>query len=178
MVRARRGLPELPAGAHRAGSLAMAIPVREEAPKPPTKPQPPKLRRPVPGNYTPPKPPRRGGGGFGKFLLMLIVLAGAGFGYAMVHFDESPQQVWKRLVDFVETMVKPAPVPTPTPEPTPISTPTPTPSPTPEATPEPTATRLRRPSIRSRGCSSTRSARRRKSRCSVRRRFRFRSTAR
>ncbi|MCF7786525.1 MAG: discoidin domain-containing protein [Prosthecobacter sp.] len=48
---------------------------------------------------------------------MLIVLAGAGFGYAMLHYDESPQQVWKRLVDLMETMVKPAPVPTPKPEP-------------------------------------------------------------
>ena len=117
-------------------AVAMAIPVREEAPKPPANSHPPKLRRPAPGNYTPPKPPRRGGG-FGKFLLTLIVLAGAGFGYAMVHFNESPQQVWKRLLDVVETMMKPAPVPTPIPE---AATPTPTPSPTPEATPEPPVT--------------------------------------
>lgn len=117
-------------------TVVMTIPVREIAPRPPTKPQPPKLRRPAAGDFTPPSPPRRGEGGFGKFLLMLIVLAGAGFGYAIVHYDESPQQVWKRLVDLTETMVKPAPVHTPTPEPTP----TPTPTPMPVATPEPTAT--------------------------------------
>ena len=121
-------------------AVAVAIPVRETAPKTPTKAQPPKLRRPGSGGSAPSKPPRRGGGGLGKLLLMLLVLAGAGFGYAMVHFKESPEQVWKRLVDFVETMVKPAPVPTPTPAPTPVPTATPTPTPTPEATPEATAT--------------------------------------
>src|SRR5438105_2150068 len=97
-------------------ALALAIPMREAATKPPAKPQPPKLRRPVPGRSAPSKPPPRRGGGFGKFLLALIILAGAGFGYAMVHFDESPQQVWKRLVDAVES-TEPAPGPTPTPEP-------------------------------------------------------------
>src|SRR5438067_1863760 len=64
-------------------ALALAIPTREAAPKPPTNPQPPKLRRPVPGTSPPFRPPRRAGGGFGKFLLALIILAGAGFGYAM-----------------------------------------------------------------------------------------------
>ncbi len=58
----------------------------------------------------------------------------------MVHFNESPEQVWKRLVDFVETMVKPAPAPTPTPEPAQSSTPAPEPAATPESTPEPAAT--------------------------------------
>ncbi|MEO7934388.1 MAG: alginate lyase family protein [Chthoniobacterales bacterium] len=122
-------------------ALAAAIPVAQAAPKPLATSQPAKLRRPATGGGAPTKPPRGGGGGFGNVLLTLLVLAGAGFGYAMVHFDESPQQVWKRLVDLVETtMAKPAPVPTPTPEPTPIPTPAPAPSPTPEATPEPTAT--------------------------------------
>jgi len=119
-------------------AVAMAIPMREETPRPAAKSHPPQFLRPAPGNYTPPKPPRGGGGGFGWFVLMLIVLACAGFGYAMVHFNESPQQVWQRLVDFVQTLGKPAPAPTPTPEPTPTSTPTL--APTPEATPEPTAT--------------------------------------
>lgn len=123
-----------------AAVVPMAIPVREAAPKAPAKTQPPKLRRPGPGSSTSSKPPRRGGGGFGKFLLTLLVLAGGGFGYAMVHFNESPEQVWKRLVDFVETMVKPAPAPTPTPEPAPSSTPAPEPAATPESTPEPAAT--------------------------------------
>jgi len=126
-------------------TLTVSAPGRQEIPRPPAKALPPQPRRPVPGRptpgrTTPSKPPRRGGGGFGKFLLTLLVLAGAGFGYAMVHFHESPEQVWKRLLGLVETMTKPAPVPTPTPAPTPISTPTPTPAPTPEATPEPTAT--------------------------------------
>jgi hypothetical protein len=136
-------------------AVAVATPVREEVAEPPVNSHPPKPRRPTasrpmparptpgrtaPGRTAPSKPPRREGGGFGKFLLMLLVLAGAGFGYAMVHFHESPQQVWKRLVDLVETMGKPAPVPTPTPAPTPVPTPTATPAPTPEATPEPTAT--------------------------------------
>jgi hypothetical protein len=95
------------------------------------------MRRPEPGNYTPSPPPRRGGG-FGKFLRALVVLAVGAFGYAMFHFDESPQQVWKRLVDAVEAMLKPEPAPTPAPTPTP--TPTPTPAPEPEPEPEPTIT--------------------------------------
>jgi len=123
--------------------MAVAIPVREEKPKAPAKPQPPKLSRPAPGQFTPPsKPPRRGGGGFGTFLLLLLILAGAGFGYAMVHFNESPQQVWNRLIQYAEAMVKPAPTPAATPVSTPAPSPTstPTPAPTPESTPEPTAT--------------------------------------
>lgn len=69
-----------------------------------------------PGRSVPSKPPRRGG--FGKFLLALIILAGVGFGYAMMHFKESPQQVWKRLVDAVEGNAKPAPPPAPDSTPT------------------------------------------------------------
>jgi hypothetical protein len=32
-----------------------------------------------------------------KTLLWLLVFAGAGFGYAMYHFKESPEQVWRRI---------------------------------------------------------------------------------
>ncbi len=98
----------------------------------------------MPGRLAPSKPSRRGGGGFGKFLLALIILAGAGFGYAMVHFNESPQQVWQRLIDAVEGLAKPAPSPTPTPdsepEPEPEPTPDPVPMPMPEPEPEPMPT--------------------------------------
>jgi hypothetical protein len=120
----------------------VAIPVHEDKPRTPVKPQPPKLRRPAPApaRQTPVNPPRRGGGGFGTFLLLLLILAGAGFGYAMVHFNESPQQVWNRLVTYAEAMVKPVPTPEPTPASTPTPSPTPTPVSTPEPTPEPTAT--------------------------------------
>lgn len=52
----------------------------------------------------------------------------------MVRFNESPQQVWKRLMDYVESFTRPKVAPTPTP------TPTPMPKPTPKPTPEPTAT--------------------------------------
>ena len=85
-------------------------------------------------SYTPP-PKRKGGWGFGKFLLLLLLLAAGGFGYAMVRYDESPQQVWKRLMDYVEKFTQPAPAPTPTPTPTPSPTPRPTPTPTPAPTP-------------------------------------------
>jgi hypothetical protein len=78
-------------------------------------------------------PPRRGGAGFAKFLLTLVVLAGAGFGYAMVRFNESPQQVWKRLVDAVEAWTKPDTAPTPA-STTPVPELAPPPQPTPTET--------------------------------------------
>ena len=117
--------------------------IRPTAPPSPPAMQPPGPDRRVPGV---PIPPQGGGGrGLGKFLLGLILLVSAGFSYAMVHFDESPQQVWKRLIDFVETLAKSAPASTPTPAPTPVSTPTPPPSPTPISTPEPTASPVATP---------------------------------
>jgi hypothetical protein len=69
---------------------------------------------------------------------MLILLAAAGFGGAMVYYDESPQRVWKRLADFGGSFTKPAPAPTPAPTPKPVATPTPTPEPTATPTPAPT----------------------------------------
>lgn len=126
-------------------ALAVAIPVREEGPARTDASQPRRLRRPAPGNPAPSSPPRRGGGGggSGKLLLALIILAGTGFGYAMVHFQESPQQLWTRLGNAVEAMLAPTPAPTPTPAPIPTptpvpsATPTPAPSETPAATPTP-----------------------------------------
>jgi hypothetical protein len=122
---------------------ALAVAILPEEPAASARPS--RMRRPAPGNNGPSKPPHRGGGGLGKFLLALLVLAGAGFVFAMAHFHESPQEVWKRLVAAVEAMGKPAPAPTPTPAPTPVSTPTqaptapppPVPTATPEATPTP-----------------------------------------
>ncbi len=126
---------------------AVEVPVREDAPEPPTETAPPpNARRPASGHNTSSKRPRREGGGFGKFLLALILLVGLGFGYAMMHFKESPEQIWQRMVDAVEGTAKPAPPPPaeatpmePTPAPVAEHTPTlaPTPTPTPDPTPEP-----------------------------------------
>ncbi len=57
----------------------------------------------------------RGGGGFGRFLMVLIAVAVAGFGYMMVRFNESPQQVWKRLTDSLDGMTRAAAPSTPMP---------------------------------------------------------------
>lgn len=117
-------------------------PGRASAPRPP--------RPPAPGRYTPPKPPPRRGGGFAKFLLALLLLAAAGFGFVMMRFDESPRQVWQRLADTVAALVKPTPPPAPDPVPEPAepepdplpAAPTapasePRPDPLPEPTPPP-----------------------------------------
>jgi hypothetical protein len=63
------------------------------------------------GGYTP--PPKKRGGGPGTFLLMVVLLAAGGFGYAMYYFNESPQQVWKRIIDRIESFTRPAPTPAP-----------------------------------------------------------------
>lgn len=114
---------------------AAAMPERASSPRIPVQSHSPGAReqRPVHGRSVRSKPPRRGGGG--KFLLAILFLAGAAFVYAMVHFNESPQQVWKRLVDFVETLGSQPPVPASTPESLPTPTPLPPPPPTPESTP-------------------------------------------
>jgi hypothetical protein len=72
--------------------------------------------------------------GFGNFLFLLLVLAAAGFGGAMIYFDESPQQVWKRFAELIGGSEKPSPAPTSAPSPTPTPTPTPEPAPTPAPT--------------------------------------------
>jgi hypothetical protein len=50
-------------------------------------------------------------------LLTLIILAGVGFGAAMMHFKESPQQVWKRLVNATGWITETEPTTTTTPAP-------------------------------------------------------------
>jgi regulation of enolase protein 1 (concanavalin A-like superfamily) len=87
--------------------------------------------------FTPPPKKRDGGGGVGRFLKLFVLLAAGGFGYAMYHFDESPQQVWKRITDRIGS---PASVPAPTPTPTPVPAPTPAPTAPPQPTPEAAAT--------------------------------------
>lgn len=81
------------------------------------------------------------GGGFGKFLLVLIIVAAGGFLFGAYHFNESPTQFWQRLVRSFEEFAKPStatPSPTPVATPTPSPTPTPPPAPSPELTPSPT----------------------------------------
>ena len=70
------------------------------------------------------------GGGFGKFLLVVLLLAAATLGFACYHFHETPQQVWQRIVDDGEKPPQP-PVATPIAKspPVPIATPVPTPMP-------------------------------------------------
>ena len=67
-----------------------------------------------------------GGGGFGKFLVVVVLLAGAAFAFACYHFNEHPQQVWQQLVDYVEQQIQP-PAPAPIAKPTPITPPAPAP---------------------------------------------------
>jgi hypothetical protein len=66
------------------------------------------------------------GGGFGKFLFVVVLLAMAAFGSACYYFKESPQQVWQQLVDYLEKQIQP-PVPPPIAKPTPVAPPAPAP---------------------------------------------------
>lgn len=89
--------------------IVAATPLSRKTANPGAPSQPPMQRRTVP-----PRQPRHGGGGgggFGKFLLVSLLLVGTGFGYLMVRFNESPQQVGRRLVDFVGSLRKPDPSP-------------------------------------------------------------------
>lgn len=117
----------------------MAIPLQNGGVSRPKASQPIRMRRPVPGSDSSLNPPRQGGGGeFFKFLLVFSALAAGGFGYAMLRFDESPQQVWRRLVDATEARAEPLPTPSPAPKLAPAGATIP--KPTPKATPEPSAT--------------------------------------
>ena len=108
-------------------------------PRPPYRPP----LRPRSG-YAPPA--KKGGGSFGKFLLLLILLAAGAFGYATYHFNESPQQVCEWLIGYIGSFTKRAPNLSPPPTsttaviPTPASTPAVIPTPTPTLTSEPPAT--------------------------------------
>ena len=100
---------------------------------------------------------------FAKILLWLLVFAGAGFGFAMYHFKESPEQVWQRIESSVkqEAVVRkappqpkatpaqaepapaeaqPKPAVAPAPEPPVAVAPEPQPAPTPEPAAEKEAT--------------------------------------
>lgn len=79
----------------------------------------------------------RGKRGFGRFVLVLLVLAIAACGGAMIYFHETPQQFWKRLVEWFDAFAQPKRAPLPSPTPTPTATPAPAPTPVPEATPTP-----------------------------------------
>jgi len=69
-----------------------------------------------------------GGGGFGKFLFLILLLAAAAFAYACYHFNQSPQQTWHQLVDYVEKQIQPpAPAPAPIAKPVPVAPPAPAP---------------------------------------------------
>ncbi len=83
----------------------------------------------------------------GKFFMMrliviLVLLLGAALVSAMLYFDETPPQIWKRIAK--ELTGQPAPQAPPAPRPSPVDKPTPeatlAPAPSPSATPEPIAT--------------------------------------
>jgi pullulanase len=76
---------------------------------------------------------KRKGSGCAKFLLLLIVLAAGGFGYAMYVWKTSPAQTWDRLWTYAQEFVRQTLTPVPTPTPTPAQTPSPTPRPDPVA---------------------------------------------
>lgn len=77
----------------------------------------------------------------GKLLLFLLLLALGALGFAIFHFQESPQGLWRRAVASFERPAghqskAPPPAPVPTPAPTPVVEPSPTPAPTPVPTPK------------------------------------------
>jgi hypothetical protein len=47
-------------------------------------------------------PKKREGSSIGTILWLLIFLVFGAFNYAMIRLDESPQQVWKRLLERVQ----------------------------------------------------------------------------
>ena len=46
------------------------------------------------------------GSRFNTLLVLVLLLAGA-YAYAMYHYNESPQQVWNRLVSHVNNLISP-----------------------------------------------------------------------
>ncbi len=90
-------------------------------------------------------PQKPGGSSLGFLTLLLLVLGVGAFVFAMIRYDESAQQVLKRLMGFAKPTPAPtvAPLSTPAPEPVATAQPTVTPPPEPIASPsppEPTAT--------------------------------------
>ena len=99
---------------------AFTVPSPADTPKRDAAPNPhanaPKFKRPQTSvGSASAKSPRRKGGGAGKLLVALLLLTGAGFGYAIMRYDESPQQVWNRLVIMVERFGKQTSPPVPAP---------------------------------------------------------------
>jgi hypothetical protein len=58
---------------------------------------------------------RSGGGGFLKFLLLLIILAALAFGYECYRSHQPPQVVWRNLVALAMAQISPPPSPGPKP---------------------------------------------------------------
>src|ERR1700736_1005854 len=77
----------------------------------------------------------RKGPGCGTFLLLLIVLAAGGFGYAMYRWKESPQRTWQRLTILAQRLIEQEPAPAPAPAPSGEQTPPPTAAATPKKDP-------------------------------------------
>jgi pullulanase len=75
---------------------------------------------------------RRGRGVFSSLLLLLFLGAVGAFVYAMFRFDETPQQVWERVMAFVQPQPTPAPA-----DPPPVVEPLPTAPPEIVSTPPP-----------------------------------------
>lgn len=91
--------------------------------------------RSTPQIRTPAKVRRRRGGGFWKFLLLVVLSLSAAFGYLMIRHNESPQQTWNRVMDYARSLAQPSPAPAPevpSPEAPPESTTVEIPAPQPE----------------------------------------------
>ena len=70
--------------------------------------------------------------------LTLLALTAIILGYAMYHFQESPQELWNRLMGYsLPPVIQPTPAPTPMAQIAPSPAPVPTPEPTPAVTPSP-----------------------------------------
>jgi len=101
--------------------------VRKVEPNPKTTNSSPKIARSKPAASSGDADPAKGGG-LGKFILVMLLLTGGGFGFACYHFDESPPKAWQRLVDYVEKKIQPptpAPIAKAAPIPKPVSPPPP-----------------------------------------------------
>jgi rhamnogalacturonan endolyase len=136
----------------------------EELPAPPPDPTPPPARAPqrpaIPiqmpapsarpsfrpaGNGSRYAPAKKSGGGFGKFLLFVLLAAGAAFGYLCYKDHQSPQQELQKLIAMVQAGGASGSGPSATPAQnlgaaTPVAKATPTPIPAPTAIAKPIST--------------------------------------
>jgi Alginate lyase len=94
---------------------------------------------PIPQQHTYKVSPPRGGG-FLRFVLVVLVALALGFGYACVYFHQPPQETWATLTKTAREWIAPpppAPVATPAPIPVPppvVVAPPPKPAPLPTTT--------------------------------------------